>query len=59
MEQANQLIPTWSTLSDKEKVMGKLAITGGKPVRTKPFADWPVYSRQEERALQKVLASRL
>jgi dTDP-4-amino-4,6-dideoxygalactose transaminase len=38
--------------------MGKLAITGGKPVRTKPFADWPVYSRKEERALQKVLASR-
>ena len=38
--------------------MGKLAITGGKPVRTKPFADWPIYSRQEERALQKVLAGR-
>jgi dTDP-4-amino-4,6-dideoxygalactose transaminase len=38
--------------------MGKLAITGGKPVRTKPFAAWPIYSRQEERALQKVLASR-
>ena len=38
--------------------MGKLAITGGKPVRTKPFADWPIYNRKEERALQKVLASR-
>src|SRR5574337_267775 len=38
--------------------MGKLSITGGKPVRTKPFSDWPIYSRQEERALQKVLASR-
>lgn len=38
--------------------MGNLAITGGKPVRTKPFAVWPVYTRQEERALQKVLASR-
>ncbi len=40
------------------KTMGKLAITGGKPVRTKSFADWPIYSRKEERALQKVLASR-
>ncbi|HET7214475.1 MAG TPA: DegT/DnrJ/EryC1/StrS family aminotransferase [Terriglobia bacterium] len=39
-------------------MMGNLAITGGKPVRTKPFAVWPVYTRQEERALQKVLASR-
>ncbi|MEJ2007715.1 MAG: DegT/DnrJ/EryC1/StrS family aminotransferase [Acidobacteriota bacterium] len=38
--------------------MGKLAITGGKAVRTKPFAAWPVYGRQEERALLKVLASR-
>lgn len=38
--------------------MGKLAITGGKPVRTKPFAAWPVYTKQEERGLLKVLASR-
>jgi len=38
--------------------MGKLAITGGKPVRTKTFADWPIYNRKEERALQQVLASR-
>ncbi len=38
--------------------MGKLAITGGKPVRRKPFASWPVYTRDEERALQKVLGSR-
>lgn len=37
--------------------MGKLAITGGKPVRKKSFSDWPIYGRQEERALQKVLAS--
>jgi hypothetical protein len=34
----------------KEKTMGKPAITGGKPVREKPFADRPVYGRQEERA---------
>jgi dTDP-4-amino-4,6-dideoxygalactose transaminase len=38
--------------------MGKLAITGGKPVRRKPFAAWPVYGRQEARALQQVLRSR-
>lgn len=38
--------------------MGKLAITGGKPQRRKPFAPWPVYSRDEVRALQKVLVSR-
>ncbi len=38
--------------------MGKLAITGGKPVRTKPFSPWPIYSAQEARELQKVLKSR-
>ena len=38
--------------------MGKLAITGGKPIRRKPFAPWPVYSGDEARALQAVLTSR-
>ena len=38
--------------------MGKLAITGGKPVRRRPFPAWPVYSQAEARALQKVLVSR-
>jgi len=38
--------------------MGKLAITGGKPVRQRPFAPWPVYSAKERRGLLKVLASR-
>lgn len=38
--------------------MGKLAITGGKPVRRKPFPAWPVYSNQEARALLQVLRSR-
>ncbi len=37
--------------------MGKLSITGGKPVRRKPFAPWPVHTQKEARALQKVLAS--
>ena len=38
--------------------MGKLAITGGKPVRKKPFTAWPIYAQEEARGLQKVLASR-
>lgn len=38
--------------------MRKLAITGGKPVRRKPFAPWPVYGPEERRALRKVLESR-
>ena len=38
--------------------MGKLAITGGKPVRKEPFSPWPLYTQQEARGLQKVLASR-
>jgi dTDP-4-amino-4,6-dideoxygalactose transaminase len=38
--------------------MGKLAITGGKPVRKKPFTAWPIYTQDEARGLQKVLASR-
>jgi dTDP-4-amino-4,6-dideoxygalactose transaminase len=36
----------------------RLAITGGRAVRTKPFAPWPIYSPHEKRALLKVLASR-
>ncbi len=38
--------------------MGKLAITGGKPVRRKPFTAWPIFGAEEKRALLKVLASR-
>ncbi len=38
--------------------MGKLAITGGTPVRNKPFAPWPVYDAREATALQAVLESR-
>ena len=38
--------------------MGKLAITGGKPVRKKSFSAWPIYSKEETRLLKKVLASR-
>lgn len=38
--------------------MGKLAITMGKRICKKPFAAWPVFSRDEARGLQRVLASR-
>ena len=38
--------------------MGKLAITGGKPLRRKPFSAWPIFSAREARALQQVLKSR-
>ncbi len=38
--------------------MGKLAITGGRPIRRKRFPPWPVYGRQDALALQQVLESR-
>ena len=38
--------------------MGKLAITGGKPVRRKPFSAWPAYTQREAAAVKQVLASR-
>jgi dTDP-4-amino-4,6-dideoxygalactose transaminase len=38
--------------------MGKLAITGGKPVRRKPFTPWPIYTEREKQGLLKVLKSR-
>lgn len=37
--------------------MGKLAITGGKPVRRKPFPAWPIFTKQEEMALLRVVRS--
>jgi dTDP-4-amino-4,6-dideoxygalactose transaminase len=38
--------------------MGKLAITGGEPVRKKRFDPWPVYAEGERRALEDVLTNR-
>jgi len=38
--------------------MGKLAITGGEPVRKNRFAPWPVYTEAERSALEDVLTSR-
>lgn len=37
--------------------MARLAISGGRPVRGKPFASWPVFDHREEEALLKVLRS--
>ncbi len=37
--------------------MSDLAILGGSPVRTRPFATWPVYGSAEETALLEVLHS--
>jgi len=37
--------------------MGKLAIKGGMPVRTKPFPSWPIHDEQEVKALTEVARS--
>lgn len=38
--------------------MGKLAITGGKPMRKRPFSPWPVFTQREKQGLLAVLKSR-
>ncbi len=38
--------------------MGRLAIRGGKALRRRPFAPWPVYTDKDKRGILKVLASR-
>ena len=35
----------------------KLALLGGKPIRTKPFPAWPVWGKTEEKRLLRVLHS--
>lgn len=37
--------------------MGKLAITGGKPLRKKPLPQWPIATKSEAAALKDVLES--
>ena len=37
--------------------MSKLALLGGKAIRTKPLVDWPVWDKREEKALLDVLHS--
>src|SRR5687768_16198670 len=38
-------------------MLDKLAINGGKPVRTKPFTRWPIFDETEETRLLEVLRS--
>ena len=35
----------------------KLALLGGKPIRTRPFTKWPVFGKSEERRLLRTLRS--
>jgi dTDP-4-amino-4,6-dideoxygalactose transaminase len=37
--------------------VGKLAITGGTPLRTTPFTTWPIATKEEALALEDVLTS--
>lgn len=37
--------------------MGKLAITGGEPLRKTPFTQWPLATKEEQAALEDVLTS--
>ena len=37
--------------------MEKLAILGGKKIKTTPFPEWPIYDQHEEKALLDVLHS--
>jgi len=37
--------------------MAKLALTGGEPVRKRPFPSWPVHGEEEKSALLEVLES--
>jgi len=39
--------------------VGKLAITGGRPLRKKPFTQWPIATKAEAAALKDVLQSTL
>ena len=39
--------------------MGKLAITGGKPLRKRPLPQWPIATKAEAAALKNVLESTL
>src|SRR3954464_11046477 len=35
----------------------KLALFGGKPIRTRPFPPWPVFGKEEEKRLLRVVRS--
>jgi dTDP-4-amino-4,6-dideoxygalactose transaminase len=41
----------------RKLMVQKLALLGGKPVRTRPFGDWPIFGKPEERRLLRALRS--
>src|SRR6266404_7511917 len=43
--------------SKRDEHMGKLAISGGDPLRKAPFTTWPMSTKEELLALEDVLAS--
>jgi perosamine synthetase len=45
---ASTTIPAYGNLSGKA---GKLAIMGGRPVRTKPFPGWPIWDKENDEEL--------
>ena len=47
-------IPAYGNISKKA---GKLAILGGKPVRTKPWPSWPIWDKTAEKSILSVLRS--
>ncbi|MHC4463138.1 MAG: DegT/DnrJ/EryC1/StrS family aminotransferase [Planctomycetota bacterium] len=47
-------VPAYGNISNKA---GKLAILGGKPVRTKSWPSWPVWDKTAERSILSVLRS--
>ena len=51
---ASGAIPAYGNVSKKT---GKLAILGGKPVRTKGWPSWPVWDRGAEKSILSVLRS--
>jgi len=57
MDGKKEFIPRVNPL--KQKFFNdKLAIKGGKPVRKKPFPNWPIFGKSEKEALLRVLKSR-
>ena len=44
-------------LEEEAERMSRLAISGGEPIRNKPFAQWPVFDERERSALNEVLES--
>src|SRR5580765_650413 len=38
-------------------MLQKLALEGGKPIRSRPFSVWPIFGKAEERGLLRTLRS--